>query len=209
MVEQEARRKQVARMRVTVHLSAIESWERHDLHAARRTPTESTLTHLRRDEAQRPVPQGDRRTNLTRKDQQNGCDPASPRDSSSRRARVRGAITVDQSGKTMVLPGAGTWAPNKHPGNGDDHLQRRLDPELHPGVQRLAASNAPANSQIVTTSPSNTEPGNGSSRPAHVFADVILLSSGKTVRSITLPTVSDGIVGPPQVALHAFALGVG
>jgi hypothetical protein len=42
-----------------------------------------------------------------------------------------------------------------------------------------------------------------------VYADEIPLASGKTVQSIRLPTVDDGIVGTPQNAFHAFALGVG
>jgi hypothetical protein len=42
-----------------------------------------------------------------------------------------------------------------------------------------------------------------------VYADAIALSPGKTVRSIMLPRVNDGIVGVPHAALHVFALGVG
>ena len=55
-----------------------------------------------------------------------------------------------------------------------------------------------------------SQPGSGVSPvPVHVYADAIALRPGKTVRSITLPRVDDGIVGMPRVALHVFALGVG
>jgi hypothetical protein len=109
----------------------------------------------------------------------------------------------------MVLLGAGTWAPNDAQATGTIAYSDASTQAYTLEFNDLAASSASANSQIVTTSPSNTEPGNGSSRPVHVYADAIPLTSGKTVRSITLPTVSDGIVGPPQVAFHVFALWVG
>ncbi len=119
-------------------------------------------------------------------------------------------ILVNEKGRAMVVLGAGTWAPNNYTATGVITYTDGSTQSYTLTFNDWAASTASTNSQVVTTSPSNVEPGSGaSSRSVHVYADEIVLSRRKTVRSITLPNVDDGIVGTPQVALHVFALGVG
>jgi glycosyl hydrolase family 2 len=119
-------------------------------------------------------------------------------------------IRIHRAGHTLVLLGAGTWAPANETAKGRITYSDGSSRSYELSFNDWTATTASTNSQIVTTSPSNVEPGSGVSPvPVHVYADAIALSPGKTVRSIMLPRVNDGIVGVPHAALHVFALGVG
>jgi hypothetical protein len=119
-------------------------------------------------------------------------------------------IRIQRAGHTLVLLGAGTWAPANETAKGRITYSDGSSRSFQLSFNDWTATTASTNSQIVTTSPSNVEPGSGiSPAPVHVYADATALRPGKTVRSITLPRVNDGIVGMPRAALHVFALSVG
>jgi hypothetical protein len=119
-------------------------------------------------------------------------------------------IRIHRAGHTLVLLGAGTWAPANETAKGRITYSDGSSRSFQLSFNDWTATTASTNSQIVTTSPSNVEPGSGiSPAPVHVYADATALRPGKTVRSITLPRVNDGIVGMPHAALHVFALSVG
>jgi hypothetical protein len=119
-------------------------------------------------------------------------------------------IRIHGAGHTLVLLGAGTWAPANETAKGRITYADGSSRSIELSFNDWTATTASTNSPIVTTSPSNVEPGSGNLPvPVHVYADAVALRPGTTVRSITLPRVNDGIVGMPHVALHVFALGVG
>lgn len=110
----------------------------------------------------------------------------------------------------MVILGAGTWAPSNDTATGTITYADGSTQSYTLSLNDWAAGSAATNSEVVTTSASNVEPGSGAtSRPVHVYADAINLTPGKSVRSVTLPVVDDGIVGTPQAATHVFAIGIG
>ncbi len=119
-------------------------------------------------------------------------------------------IRIAAAGHTLVALGAATWPPPKgETARGTITYSDGSVQSYTLSFSDWTAAKASADSQIVSTSASNVEPGSGApSRPVHVYADAIPLRRGKTVRSVTLPLVDDGIVGTPQGAMHVFALGI-
>lgn len=72
-----------------------------------------------------------------------------------------------------------------------------------------ADSPASGDQLVATTSDWNTPPGSTlGSHAVSVYATAIPLTAGKTVRSVTLPAISQG-VGDSLNALHIFAMGIG
>ena len=119
-------------------------------------------------------------------------------------------IHIGKAGRTLVLLGAATWAPTAgKAARGTIAYANGSTATYALSFSDWTAATAGESSPVVTTSPSNVEPGSGvASRPVHVYAEAIRLAPQKKVRSITLPRVNDGIVAVPEVALHVFALGV-
>ncbi|MFZ0090145.1 MAG: sugar-binding domain-containing protein, partial [Solirubrobacteraceae bacterium] len=119
-------------------------------------------------------------------------------------------ILVGKAGTTLVVLGVATDARNTETATGTITYTDGSTQSYTLSFTGWAAATPATGSLTVASAPADGQPGSGaSSRTVHVDADAIALDPGKTVRSITLPTVDDGIVATPLVALHVFALGVG
>ena len=71
-----------------------------------------------------------------------------------------------------------------------------------------ADSPAAGDQLVATTSDGNTPPGSTlGSHAVSVYATTITLAARKTVQSVTLPTISNG-VGDSLNAMHLFAMGI-